>query len=830
MLSKTTLQVVPINGVVFPHQSIQLYIPSTSSLFKKNLVGTSLGLCFQKDSTRKFSILSYLTDIGIIVKVTDEVTESISGEARQYKMIRGAAIRKFKLRSFLPKTQVLSAEVDLLPDEALITKDDIFFRDGVAARLKDLAYRYIELVCRNQQKLRAKLDLVRSENNLTKLHYIVASYLRINDEEKCKLLEIDNIRDRILRLISILEQELKTREADLFSGHGDEKAQDDSPRSPKRAKMENKQNNSLPMADASQEINVLEAKLKDGHLPEEAMSLAMQELKRLKQMDAQSSDYYIQKKYLDTVADLPWSQKSVENSDINLAEKVLEESHAGLEKIKERILEFLAVKILRKDSKGTILCLHGPPGVGKTSLGRSIAESLQRRFERIALGGVRDEAEVRGHRRTYVGAMPGTFIQSLLKCHTNNPVILLDEIDKVGHNSAQGDPSAALLEVLDPNQNSTFKDHYLGMPFDLSNVLFIATANSLDTIPAPLLDRMEVISLPGYTIYEKIKIAQDYLVGRQIEENGIDKNHLRFSADALSFIIKHYTAEPGVRNLERSIGAICRRVAFDFLKFQRGATDADNFNTIGCLHFPTIEVTKEFVEEILGPIVYENEIAKRIDQPGISIGLAWTSFGGKVLLIEAAKYAGSGKLQITGHLGDVMKESVMTAIGWMKAHTELIYLLTQEKKHSVQNFVQDSFFTENDLHIHCPAAAIPKDGPSAGITIVIALISLITNKKVKSDVAMTGEISLTGSVLPVGGIREKCLAAYSLGIKQVLLPYGNKKDIQEIPDEVKNGLCFHFIKHISEAIPLAIETDVSPKEVQDTAKFGSKTIHKSSKL
>jgi len=828
-MSRTTLQVVPINGVVFPHQSIQLYIPSTSNLFKKNLVGTSLGLCFQKDSTRKFSILSYLTDIGIIVKVTDEVTESTNG---QYKMIRGAAIRKFKLRSFLPKMQALSAEVELLPDEVSITKDDIFFKDGVAARLKDLSYRYIELVCRNQQKLRAKLDLVRSENNLTKLHYIIASYLRVGDEEKCKLLEIDNIRDRILKLISILEQELKTREAGLFSSNNDDKAQDDSPRSPQRVKMENKFNN---LSDGSQEINILEAKIKDGHLPKEALSVAMQELKRLKQMDTQSSDYYIQKKYLDTIADLPWSKKSVENNDINLAEKVLEESHAGLEKVKERILEFLAVKILRKDSKGTILCLHGPPGVGKTSLGKSIAQSLQRKFERIALGGVRDEAEVRGHRRTYVGAMPGTFIQSLLKCNTNNPVILLDEIDKVGKNSNQGDPSAALLEVLDPNQNNTFKDHYLGMPFDLSNVLFIVTANSLDTIPLPLLDRMEVISLSGYTIYEKIRIAEDYLVGRQIEENGLDKNHIRFSPESLSYIINHYTAEPGVRNLERSIGAICRRVAFDFLKFQKGAaiaatTETDNFNTVGCVHFPTIEVTKEFVEEVLGPRAYENEITKRIDQPGISIGLAYTSVGGKVLLIEAAKYAGSGKLQITGHLGDVMKESVMTALGWIKSRAELIYLLTQEKSFTVKGFTPDLFFSENDLHIHFPAAAIPKDGPSAGITIAIALISLMTNKKVKSDVAMTGEISLTGSVLPVGGIREKCLAAYSNGLKQVILPFGNKKDIIDIPDEAKAGLSFHFVKHISEAIPLAIEADISIREIENANKFGSKTIHKSSKL
>ena len=443
-------------------------------LLEKNLLGTTLGICFQKDSSRKFSILSYLTDIGIIIKVTDEVTETVNGDSRQYKMIRGAAMKKFKLRSFLPKVQALSAEVELLPDEISLTKEDLFFKNGVASRLKDLSYKYIELVCKNQLKYRAKLDLIRSENNLTKLHYIVASYLKVNDEEKCKLLEIENIRDRITKLITILEQELKLSETGY--PNSDDKSPDESPLTPKKDNL-SKVLDDNSQGDGIQEIEALEAKISKIGLPSEAYDLAIQELRRLKQLDSHSSDYYVQKKYLDTVVSLPWNKKSPESNNISMAEKVLEESHAGLEKIKERILEFLAVKILKKDSKGTIICLHGPPGVGKTSLGKSIADSLGRKFERIALGGVRDEAEIRGHRRTYVGAMPGTFLQALLKCKTNNPVILLDEIDKIGHNSNLGDPSAALLEVLDPNQNNSFKDHYLGTSFDLSNILFVATAN-----------------------------------------------------------------------------------------------------------------------------------------------------------------------------------------------------------------------------------------------------------------------------------------------------------------------------------------------------------------
>ena len=489
-MTQTTLQVVPINGVVFPHQTVQLFIPSNSSLFSNpifvfislticlgtNLIGTNIGICFQRDPTRKNSILSYLTDIGIIIRVTDEITETNKGDGRQHKMIRGAAMKRFKLRNFLPKMQCLSAEVELLPDENPVTKDDTFFKDDVVNRLKDQAYKYIELVAKDQLKIKAKLDLIRSENNLTKLHYIVASYLEIKDEEKCRLLEIEDVRERIVGLVSILEGEIKAHESGPNGNRYDDTSSD-SPKAVISANIKRSQENNTVSDTNHKETDFLETKLNNAGLPLEAYKTAMQELNRFKQMDSHSNEYHIQRRYLETLSELPWNRKSQEIEDINHAEKILNDGHAGLEKIKERILEFLAVKILKKNSKGSIICLQGPPGVGKTSLGKSIAESLGRKFERIALGGVQDEAEVRGHRRTYVGAMPGALIQGLLKCQTNNPVILLDEIDKLGKNASKGDPSAAMLEVLDPNQNHTFKDHYLGVPFDLSNILFIATSN-----------------------------------------------------------------------------------------------------------------------------------------------------------------------------------------------------------------------------------------------------------------------------------------------------------------------------------------------------------------
>lgn len=418
-------------------------------------------------------------------------------------------------------------------------------------------------------------------------------------------------------------------------------------------------------------------------------------------------------------------------------------------------------------------------------------------------------------------------MEALLRCKTNNPVILLDEIDKVGNHSNHGDPSSALLEVLDPNQNNTFKDHYLGTPFDLSNVLFIATANTLETIQPALLDRMEVITLEGYTLYEKIEIAKNYLLPKQIKENGLIESHIEFPEEALKFLVDYYTREAGVRTLERKIGSVCRKVAFDFLKAKESQDESSKIT----LTSDPFKITESFVEFVLGPRAYDEDISQRIDQPGIAIGMAWTQFGGKILLVETSKAPGHGKIQITGQLGDVMKESVLTSLGWIKAHQELISLISNESKEIVETLqTSDPLLDKLDLHVHFPAAAIPKDGPSAGITITVALISLLTGKKVRNDVAMTGEISLKGAVLPVGGIKEKCLAAYSHGIRRVILPERNKKDIEEISKEIRDNIQFFFAKHISDVITVALETHLSLEAVENVVRLSSSNIHKSSKL
>jgi len=531
--------------------------------------------------------------------------------------------------------------------------------------------------------------------------------------------------------------------------------------------------------DQTREIEELRTKLEAAGLPEPVKKEALRELDRLSKMPPAAAEYTVARTYLDWIVALPWSKKTDEVIDLKKTKSIMDDEHSGLEKAKDRILEYLAVRKLNPGMKGPILCFVGPPGVGKTSLARSIAQSLGRKFVRISLGGVRDEAEIRGHRRTYIGALPGQIIQGLRRAESKNPVFILDEVDKLG-SDFRGDPSSALLEVLDPEQNNTFRDHYLDVPFDLSEVLFITTANVLDTIPAPLRDRMEVLELPGYTEEEKLAIARDHLVAKQVQNHGLNKSQMTFTEAGLRAVIRGYTREAGVRNLEREIGAICRKVA-------RRRAEGDE---------EKVKVTPEFVHELLGaPKFMDEEVKDRTRNPGVATGMAWTPVGGDVLFVEATRMAGNGSLTLTGQLGDVMKESARAALSWVRAHAN-------------EWRIDPDFFKNSELHVHVPSGAIPKDGPSAGVTMVTAMVSELTRRPVRADLSMTGEITLQGKVLPVGGIKEKVLAAKRLGIKEIILPRQNEKNVKEdLGEELMKGLTIHLVSTIDEVLLLALVAD-----------------------
>ena len=523
------------------------------------------------------------------------------------------------------------------------------------------------------------------------------------------------------------------------------------------------------------EIETLRARIAEANLPPEAEKTAQKEVDRLSMMNPAAPEYSVSRTYLDWLIEVPWSKSTEDDLDVKKAERILNEDHYDLEKVKKRILEYLAVRKLKNDMKGPILCFAGPPGVGKTSLGRSVARALGREFIRMSLGGVRDEAEIRGHRRTYVGALPGRVIQGLKKAGTNNPVFILDEVDKIG-TDFRGDPSSALLEVLDPEQNFSFSDHYLEVPFDLSKAFFITTANQLGTIPAPLRDRMEVLELPGYTQEEKRWIARKYLFPKQVEEHGLRAEQLEITDEAIGRVIQDYTREAGVRNLERELASICRAVA---RRVVEGETEA-------------ARVDAADVSEYLGPVKFYYDMAERITVPGIATGLAWTPTGGDILFVEATRMQGRKQLILTGQLGDVMKESAQAALSYIRAN-------------AADLGVEKKFFDTSDIHVHVPAGAIPKDGPSAGVTMVVALSSLLVDRKVRSDVAMTGEITLRGKVLPVGGIKEKVLAAHRAGIRTILLPRLNDKDLQDLPEPVRKEMTFVLLDDIGEAVKAALE-------------------------
>ena len=536
------------------------------------------------------------------------------------------------------------------------------------------------------------------------------------------------------------------------------------------------------------ELKEIEDAIKEAKMPEEAEKVALKELDRLSKIPSQSPEYTVSRTYLDWLTELPWSKTSQDSIDLKDAKKILDEDHYGLEKVKERILEYLAVRALKmkKDSeaglRGPLLCFAGPPGVGKTSLGRSIARSMNREFVRISLGGVRDEAEIRGHRRTYIGALPGRILQSLKKAGTNNPIFMLDEIDKLGMDY-RGDPSSALLEVLDPEQNSTFADHYLEVDFDLSKVMFIATANYQDPIPPALRDRMEIIDFSGYIEDEKVKIAKRHLIPKQLKENGLTSKDVTLEETGVKELISSYTREAGVRNLEREVANVFRKIARDKIEKKT----------------KKVKVNKKKVNDYLGAPRFYSDIAERTTKPGVVTGLAWTAAGGDILFIESSKMKGKGNLTLTGQLGDVMKESATAAMTYVRSHTDILGF-------------EDDFNEKTDIHVHVPAGAIPKDGPSAGVGMFTSIVSLLSGKPVKDKVAMTGEITLRGNVLPIGGLKEKVTAAHRSGIKTIILPDHNRKDLEDIPEHIKKDLEFHFAKEMMDVIDVAIPSLKSTKK------------------
>ena len=734
------------------------------------------GIVTYKDPDHKV-MYSYGTLVGIIsespIARSDTFFSSIfsnsfgTSYSNEWQLVV-IGVERFKILSMTEENGVYFASIQIEKDK------EEKINDKLLQELKSSA-----TSCWNSLNLSPGLQAERenylaTEKDPALLGFYIADTMDIPVSEKQGLLENFNLTDRTTKIIklssSLISESQLTQE--ISSKIKDDLA----------SKFPQQKSAGVSKA----QIDKLEEKLLALELQPETKSYFSDELSRLKSMPKEHPEYNMIRNYLELAASLPWNTSSPDNYDIPNARAQLDSDHFGLEKVKKRIIEYIAVRGLRGDMKGSILCFTGPPGVGKTSMGKSIAASIGRKFFRISLGGVRDEAEIRGHRRTYIGSLPGVLITALKRCGTNNPVILLDEIDKVG-TSARGDPASALLEVLDPAQNSSFVDHFLSVPFDLSKVLFLATANHPELIPGPLLDRMEQIEITGYSIHEKVKIAASYLVPKQIKENGLKVGQIEIPDKVVSRIIEGYTRESGVRQLERNIGAVCRWNAVKQI--------ASPEKSVG--EAKTIVVEGQ-VEEILGIPLFENDLAERMDLPGTAIGMAWTSYGGKIMIVETSKSAGHGGLKITGKLGDVMKESVLTAISWIKARLpDLIPRSTDTQRAEGLDGI--------DLHIHFPAAAVPKDGPTAGITITTALVSLLSGIKVRSDLAMTGEISLTGKVLPIGGLKEKVLGAHRAGIKKIVLPHSNRKDIQDIPDYIQKELTFIVVKKITEVLNVALE-------------------------
>ena len=784
----STYPLIPTRDVVvFPYMVFPLFIgrPFSIKAVEEALDNNQryIFLSLQKDKEKENPTKKDIHEIGVVATII----RMMKLEDNRIKiLVQG--VSRGRIKELKKVDDYYQVEVEIIEDPEV---EETLEVQALKHSLKDLLDKAISL---GKQIVPDLVEIIKSVEESGRLADLVASILDIKAEEAQQILEILDpverlrfVHDKFLKEVGILELQQKIR---ISAREAIEKDQREYFL---RQQIKAIQEELGERDEKQEEIENYKKKIEESGMPDEIKEEALKQLKRLEKMHPDSAEAGVIRTYLDWLVELPWNKRTKDRIDLKIAKKILDEDHYDLEKIKERILEYLAVLKLKKESskdksiKGPILCFVGPPGVGKTSLGRSIAKALNRKFVRISLGGVRDEAEIRGHRRTYVGAMPGKIIQAIKQAGTKNPVIMLDEVDKIGLDF-RGDPTAALLEVLDPEQNKEFVDHYLGVPFDLSEVMFICTANRLDTIPRPLLDRMEVIRLSGYSEEEKLHIAKKYLIPKQLKENGLDEKTVEFSDKAITFLIRGYTREAGVRNLERQIGSIIRKIAKKIIETGKKRK---------------YKITPSLIKKFLGAPIYSTEKEEK-DEVGVVTGLAWTEVGGEILKIEVTKMDGKGNLVLTGSLGDVMKESARIAFSYVKSKAKELGIDPEE-------------FGKYDLHIHVPAGAIPKDGPSAGIAITTGIASVFTNRPVRSDVAMTGEITLRGKVLPVGGLKEKILAAKRAGIKTVILPKDNKEEVMsDLPPYVRKSMNLIFVDHIDEVFKIALREEKKEVENQES--------------
>jgi ATP-dependent Lon protease len=767
------LPLLPLRDtVLFPNSFMPLAVAREASVRlveEANTGGRLIGVFTQREAAVEEPLLEDLYPVGTVTHI-HKMFKLPDGSLRL--IVQG--VERVTLDTIVQSRPYLRAGVTVAPDQ--LREEDRLEIDALQRNIKSNFQQVVSLSPLLSDDLQTLAANITDPGKLA--DFIASSLATIGTAVKQEILSTLDVRARMDALNRILIKELEVLE---LGSRIQSQVQSEVGKNQReyflREQMKAIQKELGEGDEQAKEIDELRSKIEAAGMPDAVKKEALRELDRLSKMPVAAAEYTVSRTYVDWLVALPWSKRTEDSIDLRHTKKVLDADHSGLEKVKDRVLEYLAVRKLNPDVKGPILCFLGPPGVGKTSLARSIANSIGRKFVRVSLGGMRDEAEIRGHRRTYIGALPGQVIQGLRRAESKNPVFILDEIDKLG-SDFRGDPASALLEVLDPEQNNSFRDHYLDVPFDLSEVLFLTTANVLDPIPPPLRDRMEVLELAGYTEEEKLQIAFEHLIAKQVKNHGLTPEQIEFSHDAIRAVVRGYTREAGVRNLEREIGALCRKVA-------RRRAEGDEAKVV---------ISADTVVEMLGaPSFLDEEIENRTKDPGVAVGLAWTPAGGEVLFVEASRMQGGGSLTLTGHLGDVMKESARTALSWFRAHAQ-------------HYGVDPSFYKDSEIHLHVPSGAIPKDGPSAGVTMVSALASQLTGRPVRGDIAMTGEITLSGRVLPVGGVKEKVLAARRHGITELILPRQNEKNVKEdLTEDLRKELTIHFVREIAEVVAIALQ-------------------------